>query len=288
MSNRQGFVVGIPLCDYVTVTSWAHDYDKLIGEALGYTKALRGIEWFDTKIMQYEGVTHNTGHGSVFVGRGMQKDRYHHMVRVSGSMADLLIEDILNASEDRKVTRVDYQITWPLPDWFSQWRFFNRMKKKGHTVGWRESRDRSTGTELSTVYIGSRTSSRFSRIYVKMDNLGEPYLRFELEMKGDRASVAAREQGKGEDRVEYMAGCLYERLHKYDDELLKAVFGAFLGNTKIAPKVKVVKGPDKTKNWLIGQVLPAFERYINEHDSDAEVVQMFREAIGRFDHWSLK
>lgn len=160
------------------------------------------------------------------------------------------------------------------------------MKKAGKKVGWFESVDRQTGKKLETVYIGSRKSEKFVRVYRKLDNEGKAYLRLEVEMKGKRSDVVAKKLSRaGDDSQKFIGGVILHEVQKMEDEALSLLFEPQLSMDAERVRVKVSKAPDKTKNWLIGQVLPAFERYINSHDSEGNVRQAFFDAIDRADRF---
>jgi hypothetical protein len=135
--------------------------------------------------MQYTGRSYI--HGG-FVGQAMQDGRLHTFCKVSGRMADPILYYLSqNLTSLVRYTRVDLQITIPLPDWHSARILKDYMEASNHLAELIEGK-----AGLDTVYIGSRKSSHFWRIYVKESENKDRFLRFEVEIKHDRDKIPNR------------------------------------------------------------------------------------------------
>jgi hypothetical protein len=86
-----------------------------------------------------------------------------------------------------RYTRIDLQITIPLPEWHSARALKDHMGAGGAMVELIEGK-----SGLDTVYIGSRESAHFWRVYVKEDENKRRFLRFEVEIKHDRDKIPNR------------------------------------------------------------------------------------------------
>ncbi len=123
-----------------------------------------------------------------------QDGRSHTHVQWSGSAlashgsAERLLKHV--RAQNSRVTRLDLAVDImagdPLDVWFASGRqeVQTRLRKRSMLTS-------DTGT---TVYLGSRSSGRFVRVYDKAGQVGVPgpWVRVELELKGDDADGTAR------------------------------------------------------------------------------------------------
>lgn len=270
-------LLNTPLIDYITLTSFR---DQLYQTGIKLMSDIGGKE-IESKVMQYDGVRMDIKTGQIFVGTGIQKNALHNMVRISGQAAQDAIERFARVfmPYQDSVTRIDFQITILEPDDWSQWALLERLRKSGRPVGWVASRDKETGHELATVYIGTRSSSpRFVRIYQKLTDDGDKLLRLEVEIKRKRA----REHGKY--LMEYASG----NMDKARDELaficqhdyrLELAFSHAIQNWK--KPITVGSRSGNTSAWIKTQCLPAIARYLNDHSThdSAEIVSVMKQII---------
>jgi hypothetical protein len=266
-------VLNTPMLDWLTITT----YDDMAAKA--WWRIVTEGESEEKKIMQYDGRIRFTLAGSIFVGSGYQRRGLHHMVRVSGTMADEH-KSILYAQLKQgtiRVSRMDVQCTIRKPKEWNQWRFFNRRKRAGKTVAWFQSSDRDAG-ELATVYIGSRRSDRFTRVYEKPSAGGVKLLRVETEYKRDRAhkSAKAMMDGKG-----FTPGAMirHELDNSISDDKLHALFSPHCGDRPASVKVHVKTDDDKTFRWLVDDVLPVFKRIAYSHDMGDLLIEEYGKII---------
>lgn len=261
-----------PSIDWVTVTTRE---GSAWGAWLGAIERISGIRRIDAKrvnIMQYEGYLFQMSWGTAWCGSALQGGADHIMMRLSGNAPDELHamwkKSILEGWG--KVTRIDLQITVSEPEEWNQWYLFNRLKKSGKNVSYISS---ETG---ATVYIGNRQSERMTRLYEKLNNSGEKFLRWETEYKGNRASAIARAIARDEDGA--ISGRLLHEIQTCGDAATEQLFAPNLLGAAVTDRISVHRSYDKTEKWLLDQCLPAFVKVINSHSSDGTVLLAFLDA----------
>ena len=182
-------------CDYLRVTTFSHDtwaeWHAIIGKMNLSNPTKEAFK-------QYSGVGWEEG---VSVVEGIQKGEPHYMLDVSGAMAAQVMEYLREwQSLDReslKCTRIDVQITLlPIVDRPHLIDLAIRTKE-GEYGEWR-GRGRPGieayfGETGDTLYIGSRLSEIFCRVYEKpvtrRGGITKTYERYEVEYKGSRANA---------------------------------------------------------------------------------------------------
>jgi len=133
-----------------------------------------------------------------------------------------------------------------------------------------------TGTSGETLYIGSRISDQFLRIYDKAaeQHIDGNWKRIELELKGSRALQMARElaiqdTAYAQERTRTMIKAFIDfPLPSWKD---------IIGNTAIGMGKAQDNLPD-TKQWLITQCAPAMARYIHE-TGDEMIIADFLDVV---------
>lgn len=248
MIDINPLVLNVPMCDYWRGTTWSWDtYVKMVTEVV---HAMHGDLGKPGKFMQYEG----NRYAHAFHGQGTQNGRPHYLVQLSGYFADTLYADMVKLKP--VTTRVDYQITIDKPGGFVSRETVDMMRN----LPWPGRRRKVTlidGGGDDTIYIGSRTSDRFIRIYVKH----EKYLRFEVEFKSERARRAVYvASGEG------MGGILKSELEKLPDVPIVHEFKKYLQGIPADVRV-AVESPDMARKlaWLRG-LLPTIRKMTNDHD----------------------
>lgn len=264
-----------PLCDYMTLTAYDETLKSWAGQ---YCQNSRQSS--DMRVRMYEGKQHSLDDGSIFIGEGFQDGKAHYIVQVSGEAANRLLYYGLKLTQHgiARVKRLDLQVTVPYPDKWSQFKFLIDMHEKGRMVQWRESKD--VEGRAQTVYVGNRTSERFTRLYVKFSHGGERLLRLEVEYKGNRAEAMGRSILAGRRPKEYLA---HELQTTFDHDGLTAVFaGSLDGAAPHTERVRVTSSTQKTEAWLLNQVLPALVKVLNAHDHDPRVAWAFIDTLNDY------
>ena len=192
-------------------------------------------EWEPGKWLQYHGWRKD----SQFIGTGEQNQKRHSIINVSGYRADSKYKSFLKF-ETYYSTRIDIQITIPKPADIDLATIYNEWADKKTKISLIRSE------ENDTLYVGSRTSPVFIRLYEKpLDSL---YLRLEFEFKGKVARGIWRAlQGKATiDEIfqHYLSKSNLPDLVKHH------YFAVEDGATKFAIREEVLKTDSKKLAWL--------------------------------------
>jgi len=267
------FYVNVVSLDYLTISTYN---PVIVGMARKVVAASAKRTDADKKRMQYTGELFHNEEGTAFIGSGDQGGTEHHLIQVSGLMADTLFPIFAHPLKTGKAkcTRIDLQITveYDRESW-SQSDLFDvlRSRNPGRSVSYVESQSGPAGSKLATVYFGSRKSDRFLRIYEKM-GLGEDvYLRFEVEYKGARANtVASWIDEKGPKPI------LANEIARTGYKLIADTFA--IPGPVFNPKL--IKPEPQTLKWLREQVAPALDRVLNDHNVNSdEIADLFRRIL---------
>lgn len=266
--------------DYLTMTSYEPQAWEMFKQLLDASKSKE-----ESTMMQYAGWKQDTGNGTLFVGSGKQGLRNHLIMSCSGIhsqeiMRSTAVQQGLQMGFMRS-SRIDIQVTlaWEGDAHTDLWKAFNRLQRDGGvTVGWVESNSKEWG-KLATLYIGSRSSGNFMRLYMKPES-GEMRIRCELEMKREVAHSAGKMLLNGQQDNIIMA-----RIQRIGDSIMVPFENALSG---INPeRVRVAKRDTKTEEWLLSTVLPAFIRHIESHDDNGDVAAQFTAALERHYRYQL-
>lgn len=254
------FYVHRAAADYITITSWNRDVFEKLKDWLTLVDDPEKCD--PASVMWYSGTRCNWTNGSAFYGEGTNQDRQHFLIQISGMAADGAAFALAHKSTDYwKVSRIDFQITIPLPEWYKSRAFVDSLRND--VWPWRSRTVTLVdGNGDDTVYIGSRQSERFIRVYVK----DADYLRFEVEFKGKLAEKAF-ERYSGAPTIA-AAGIIAGELVKLPKHPVQREFREVisLANTIDIQNAKPVTTPSKTFKWFTKQVLPALKKLVNDHD----------------------
>ncbi|GAH01447.1 unnamed protein product, partial [marine sediment metagenome] len=174
--------------DYLRIASWTvGSYSHILARImLAWPE-----DWEQSGWLQYKGWKKE----AFFIGHGTQQGKAHTIINVSGNLSQKLLPT-LRALENWYATRIDLQITIDAcvmgDDSLSMLR--DDCATKNTTL--------IESIENDTLYLGSRSSEVFLRLYEKiLEN--KKYLRLEFELKGQRARTcwAAITKGESLDRV---------------------------------------------------------------------------------------
>lgn len=157
--------------DYLRLASFDFSYSSVIAKFMKeWPGKMKPGRW-----LQYKGWKTE----SLFVGAGEQEEKRHLIISCSGAAAnDLAV--FVEGWKGLYCTRLDVQRTIQKSKYSSLRRIRKATGKKNTTL--------IQSMENDTLYIGSRTSDCFTRLYEKP--LDEMYLRLEFELKGKRARAA--------------------------------------------------------------------------------------------------
>jgi hypothetical protein len=219
--------------DYLRLASW--EFNAYV-DMMPFLMESWPKRWERGKWLQYVGWRKE----GLFVGRGMQGNKAHTVLNISGNLAQTWYKNFTRL-DAWYCTRIDLQrtIKTPLAD-----------DEKLAII--RDDCDTPKTTlieseENDTLYLGSRTSDRFTRLYEKI--LDETYLRLEFELKGfrSRACWDAIRAGESTDKI----FCFYlersalpERIRfEYGNDGEKA--------TELVMRLQIATDEKKTLSWII-------------------------------------
>lgn len=175
--------------DYLRLASWKND---AYIETMTIMMEAWPKNWVRGKWLQYTGWRKE----GVFIGRGEQNRKAHTIVNISGALAQEWYGSF-TAWDVWYCTRIDLQRTIKSP----------LAKDETLAIVRDDCNTKKTtlieSEENDTLYLGSRTSDKFTRLYEKI--LDETYLRLEFELKGYRSRAAweAIKAGEEIDKIFY-------------------------------------------------------------------------------------
>ena len=228
--------------------------------------------------MQYQGRIWENDAGTVFFGTGEQRGRPHYLAQFTGHRAQTAWDayDGLVAYDLVRVTRLDVALTVPLPPGWRQDYLFASLKADDgpRSVSYIESQSGPEGHEtLATVYIGSRSSDRYVRVYEKPDSEGNLYLRFEVEYKGARAAKAAEIIAFDAAPGALVKGEL-EAVAQFGTMDLLDLFGPHCHTE--SRSATVAKPDSNTVYWLLTTCLASLERVLRADDVHPQDKELLR------------
>lgn len=251
-------IINASRVDYLTLTSFTK-HDEMLAS---FADLYRLEHANEVKINGYSGHQWE----GLFFGTGRQKDRPHYILKASGDSA----HDILWRTGKLmvKCTRIDLQVTIPRPVNFEPLKLYDILASID--TEWPSRRLVPTiiksGDGFDTIYVGSRTSDRFARIYIKADYKGRPdYLRFEMEFKGLMAEAVRDAIVEDRATAKTILRAEVRRLPFAASRALRAFDKVLEGDmTKIRPEA--VYGQNRTLDWLENQVEPTIFRMLHSHE----------------------
>jgi hypothetical protein len=247
-------------CDWLTLATFKFSPYSFLA-ALLTEKYPQG--WKHGRWLQYEGKANNLG---IFYGHATQSGgREHYILKISGNMADVLLLDLLAETwiDAFYATRIDIQKTRSIPKWWKPRDLYDWLKIHSYTTSIVQS---TTGT---TLYIGNRQSGRFTRIYEK--DLGEKFLRFEIELKRHHAHNAFDYLKEGSSLI----SLYYSHLLKipFPEEFLADYLPSDAPELDLRLKSREID-QQKQIDWL-KTLVPKFRQMANDHDIGPRVRDIF-------------
>jgi DNA relaxase NicK len=219
--------------------------------------------------VMYDGATSTMGWHYIYSGSAIK-------------MLDEVFEDggqhILNwhISQGHKCTRIDLAI-----DVYDAPSLLPVLQDMAEHHEWYGTAHSATTIKSSdgkglTIYVGSRTSERFVRIYNKAAQTGQrgDWTRIECEVKGDSARQVARAiVGLDIGGISMVAYGVIERVCRFPTSSWEAVFDGAkmeIGTPQVEEK--------QTEAWILGQVASAVARFEREYP-DKKILERLWNAI---------
>ena len=280
-NRSRDFFVGRVACDWLTLTTFDYEVFKEIRTICeGYIDYNTS---YSQKRLQYSG----TGGDGYFFGSGEQRGERHHMIVLSGVQAAVLAPQIATSLFAPLVscTRIDIQVTVPAMVGGRKtgelgYELRRRFKEGNGRVGrnpdvaiW--DNESSVG---DTIYIGSRSSDRYVRIYDK-HNGPLQFLRYECEFKRRQADRIWDEFISSESALHHwLAGTISAPLREFPEfsEVIRLVEERGTADVWIEVEDRDVS---RTLAWLHRQVTPAVVK-LSMTDLRQEVIDWLRDLTG--------
>lgn len=260
--NTRDFIVGRVSVDWITLTT----YDRMVFN--GLVELCESYVDYNTstsqKRMQYSGI----GGQGFFFGAGKQRGDDHYMLVLSGIQAAILVPTLATSMFARlaSCTRIDVQLTLPVIEGARKTGELAHEIRRGLSegvgrVGKRPSVavwDNETGTG-DTIYIGSRSSDKFVRIYDKFGD-GIQFLRYEGEFKRGVADRIWTEFCDNESALSnWLASTIVQPIRELREfsEIVEVIEARKTSDVWIEVEPK---DDERTLRWLRKQVTPAAVR----------------------------
>ncbi|HSH05305.1 MAG TPA: replication initiation factor domain-containing protein [Anaerolineae bacterium] len=272
-SPSHNLLLNVPMVDWLTVTTFDHSHHNDWLEHQLSLSRLISSQLTPTASRGYEGLKFSPLSWSLLCGE--QKSRSHFMSRSSGAGSHAVFKYHLPRLDSLRVTRIDLQITVQIPvdfDWLS---FFDFMSAsiKSHNPRIKTNLNTNSDYQLSTVYIGSRSSDRFIRFYAKevtpspdaIDQTSLRFFRFEVEYKGDRATNVSHALADGASIADFLLGEL-DRWPELYPPLYDFLLSHLSGDATSASAPSEVVETSKSYAWFVRSVVPFLKRMISDND----------------------
>ena len=270
-------ILNRPLCDYITITSFEANAYNIFRGFLMDAEAQIG-KMAEHFLMQYVGLQAESYLGGhAFVGSARIKDRMNAMLSVSGRVAHVALRWILNnINFEFNTTRIDLQMTCEQLEW-NQKEAERSIEDNGKMVSKLASK---TGM---TLYIGSWSSDRFTRIYEKKSDDGQKLIRFESVFKKQSAPSIMTELKREDMKMDDIIGNILKARVIGSDYVTSFWLPKFSRFREL--KIKSVKVGGNTEKWLRETVLPSLSKYAFSHDADHFLLQEFQKVINYAVGW---
>lgn len=182
-----------------------------------------------------------------------------------------------HAARDNKFTRLD--VALDVMDSNLNIRTLAAQLKRGTANTRFQTWNLLDGSTGQTLYLGSRQSEQFMRIYDKGIEQGDGsnWKRIELELKGSRAQMFARETAKRNERETAEAT---RAAIKSLVDFSGPTWAAIVGDLAIGI-AKAKEGQSDTVAWLLSSVAPAMGKYIAKH-GDKHLTEKFMMIVASY------
>lgn len=244
--------------DYIRLASWkTYAYTSVLGRVLRAWPE----GWEQSKWLQYKGWRKE----GFFIGHGRQQNKTHTIINCSGALSQKMLPTLRDI-EGWYCTRIDLQITIEACVMGNLTLSQIRDECQTNNTTLIESMDNDT------LYLGSRTSEKFTRLYEKFLN-STKYLRLEFELKGERSRAAWEAIAKGESLDKIFK---YYVKKSWLPEYAREWFAAYgVSSTAETMRLEVLHGHKKKLEWL-ESLNPCIEQHMANHDIGDQVKILVR------------
>lgn len=262
--------INLPMFDWMTATTKDYrQFERVSGDIINYCGGIKGEKQNRSIGVSWSGMSWDNGY---FVGTRLNNGVMIYIVVISGEASnDSIARDII-MSPDWHKTRLDMQVT--ITGGFRPLGLADFMRKNHISKGVKpviRSIDDGSLVE-GTVYVGSRKSELYARVYMKLAEGGRVVTRYEVETKGRYIHdfiMSCTVHGLNKGIARHIAG----HVNKFNlgnetkaCEVLKRVREVVenVGNPSLP--VMRIQADDKTMRWLTSQVSPAIYKLCQSHD----------------------
>lgn len=244
--------------DYLRLASWEPNaYTETIARAmLNWPDNWEQSGWLQYKGWRKEGF---------FIGHGLQQNKSHTIINVSGSLAHKMLPT-LRELEHWYATRIDLQITVDASCMGDDTLAIVRDHCQTQNTTLIESMDNDT------LYLGSRTSDTFTRLYEKILEM-KKYLRLEFELKGQRSRACWQAITNGEPLDKIFK--FYNKRSKLPDNVIEW-FNAYGVSATHEAMINELKQSERLKLEWLQSLDSAVMRYMNSHEIGDAVKELIR------------
>lgn len=254
-----------PSFDWLTLTSYSRsDFAPALSLLPDCTIA--------AGIRRYRGLSDYSR--SVFFGSGSQGGLDHFLLRVSGSLANSVVPSL--PLSVLSCTRCDVQVTLPSAavglSSAADWRLLLQgLQYVSDSLGSRSVSLSLIASESHTLYIGSRSSERFARIYEKLADDGSLWIRFEVELKGDYSRSCWMAFCDGSISLGSVLVSFFSRFASCPP--VEFLLDYLADSASPSPSRRV--GSGGSLDWLRYQVRPGLWRLFHDHEHGALARRIF-------------
>lgn len=208
--------------------------------------------------------------------KGAEEGVEEYIMRVSGWRSAMFVRMCRPDVTKWRSSRIDIQVTCEMGG--VNMDMLERLMRGEGWKGRHPKIERVRGDNpdrSSTIYAGGRQSERFLRIYIKEDDEGYRYLRFELELKGTMAADAYGMIACAPSLGEQCGGILNWSMQKLPESCQRMLEAHVRALRDYEPEKLTWKKrgeSNSTLTWLWEAVLPAIERLVNEGDNYSQMV----------------
>jgi len=251
--------------DYIRLATW---------DELAYTRiAARLISnwetgWEHGQWLQYRGWRKD----ALFFGTAMQQRKPHSVLNISGHLSHQMLPS-LRSLDTWYATRIDVQVTIETPLGSGDRLALIRDECDTENTTLIESQ------ENDTLYLGSRASEKFTRLYEKV--LDQTYLRLEFELKGQRSRQAWLAILDGEPLERIFA--YYVKKSKLPTRVKEWFTGAKSSATTEAMNQQRITEAHKQLDWL-----QSLESVVNRMMADHEIGEYVKAIVRGWEHNATK
>lgn len=273
-------LINEPRCDYIRLTTYDKPTYLLLVEQIKQLFTLE--EPRESRFLQYAG----DRYAHAFHGQGEQNGYAHWLVEVTGEAAQSALLAFIGVTrvETVKCRRIDLQVTVPLPDDWSIRHHVDMLREQSWP--WRKRKVEFYENEGpgGTIYIGSRTSDKFARIYVKFTASDEwPLcLRYETENKREVADLIYKSLLVGAANETQLLRGEWERLPVLETAAWLAIERTMPVDGMPVLIPKDLPDDNKTIRWLVHKVTPAILRMLNSHEHGYRTYEWL---LDMTEHW---